>query len=62
MVKFVIIKEFFLRYIIVYELTLFTISGFEADKKLRQTAKNFMNFDISKRRDYVKTLLMTGKP
>jgi len=39
---------------------IYALAGFEADKKLRQTAKNFMNFDISKRRDYVKTLLMTG--
>ncbi len=40
---------------------LFALCGLEEDKKLRATAKQFLQFDIAKRKDYVKTLMLSGK-
>jgi len=39
---------------------IYALAGLEPDKKLRQTAKNYMNLIMNKRREYVKSLLMTG--
>ena len=35
--------------------------GLEADRRLRTVAKNFMVVDINRRKDYVKTLMLSGK-
>jgi hypothetical protein len=40
---------------------LFALSGLEQDKKLKNMARQFMIFDIGKRKDYVKTLMLSGK-
>jgi len=39
---------------------IYALSGLEPDKRMRQISKNYMIFDITKRREYVKTLLMAG--
>jgi len=39
---------------------IYAFSGLEPEKKLRQTAKNYMLWDINKRIEFVKTLLMSG--
>ena len=35
--------------------------GLESDRRLRTVAKNFMVVDINRRKDYVKTLMLSGK-
>ena len=39
---------------------MYALAGLEADKRLRSVVQQFMRNDISKRRDYMKTLVMTG--
>ncbi len=39
---------------------LFVLSGLETDKRVRNKAKNYMVFDINKRKDYVKNIMLTG--
>ena len=40
---------------------LYALCGMEADRRLRTMAKNFMVTDINRRKDYVKTLMLSGK-
>ena len=40
---------------------LYALCGMEADRRLRNMAKNFMVTDINRRKDYVKTLMISGK-
>ena len=47
-------------YLTLYSNLMFFL-GLEPDKRMRQISKNYMIFDITKRREYVKTLLMAGK-
>ena len=35
--------------------------GMEADTRLRKMARQFMVVDINRRKDYVKTLMLSGK-
>ncbi len=39
---------------------MFALCGLETDKKIKTRAKNFMGFDINKRKDYVKNIMLTG--
>jgi len=39
---------------------MYALAGLEPDKRLRGLAKQFMVADINKRRDYMKTLMMSG--
>ena len=40
---------------------LYALCGMEADARLRKMAKSFMVIDINRRKDYVKTLMLSGK-
>ena len=40
---------------------LYALCGMESDRRLRNMAKNFMVTDINRRKDYVKTLMISGK-
>ena len=39
---------------------LFALAGLEEDKAIRNRAKTYMVYDINKRKDYVKGLMLTG--
>ncbi len=39
---------------------LFALSGMETEKRVRARAKNYMMFDINKRKDYVKNIMLSG--
>lgn len=39
---------------------LYALCGLETEKKLRVMARNFMILDINKRKDYVKSFLLSG--
>lgn len=38
----------------------YSLAGYEVDKKHRATVRSYMMADIEKRREYIKSLLMTG--
>ena len=40
---------------------LFAFAGLEEDKRLRAMARQFVVIDVGKRKDYVKTLMLSGK-
>ena len=40
---------------------IYTLLGFEQDKKLKLTARSYLNADINKRIEYVKTRMLSGK-
>merc|ERR1719452_285334 len=39
---------------------MYVMAGMEADKRLRSTTKSYMLSDINKRRDYMKSLMLSG--
>ena len=38
----------------------FALAGLEQDKKIRTMARQYMIFNINKRKDYVKSLMLSG--
>lgn len=39
---------------------LYVLAGLDTDKKILHMAKQYMTIDIGKRKDYVKSLMMSG--